>query len=757
MKEVKQLHEMVKLNETTEFSPEIEVQKTLLATFDEAKKIVPHALTTWEQRIKEMTPSEEKTEIDQAAKSALEHVGEQLEEKRKTVMERIHKVVSRYPRLPFALGLATALSAHAPVLKDVEPFKTGIETTKKVIKNVSEGHLDWMQYDKVYSPQSEADKKRVEKNVQERKKREDPAGMVAYQKKVEREMEQGKQPRLKDMVFELERLAGTPPEKIDQAKKIAEAMAKRYAEKAKERGKIDEAFLGELTQETYGGETVYDWGQASVTEYFITKKRNCVSVDYAQEMIIEEAIEALPEQERKKYSFGSNEVKQHVRTVVTIPIGSISKSFLLDGRVIPIAQEKGNTPEKSATIDSQLLKKSLVSSKPIEVSASKQTSAAPKALDTLIDIKTDQPLKRNVIVQGELADAEFNERQLEKEQVQPVHLSAEAEERIKKWKDTAKPEDIFQVEILENDTQTKVEKALKDAREAVMISTLHLVFSEASVNLTDITFNTKEELKETTNKAIAQGLLRFDVGDTEKWSNEVVQELGYQVHISLDINPSKDGVFDQRLIEAWKKASADPKWEGNELTGTVLKINNGIQEMVNGALVITPFKNGSELFKHIPKHITIIDIRDTSAFSSKELESVVRPIELRINYDQYKNLDETKVNEFIARGGKLTFLLSEYINLLRSRPTIKNKPGIDIQTGFIGSEGIRSLYTSYQELLEQDSLKYTKIREDIISIFEKHMKQKKNFEVVKAFLEEFESKERNITLKSRMKEILQQK
>lgn len=63
------------------------------------------------------------------------------------------------------------------------------------------------------------------------------AGLNSYKKRAEESIETGKTPHLKDMVFEMERLSGAPPEKVDQAKKIAEAIIARYAAKARKKGR----------------------------------------------------------------------------------------------------------------------------------------------------------------------------------------------------------------------------------------------------------------------------------------------------------------------------------------------------------------------------------------------------------------------------------------------------------------------------------------------------------------------------------------
>ena len=732
-----------------------ELQLSAKALFEASDRVAPQAMALWEQQVRGMHASKAGKEIDVAARAALMHVADELKQKRQSAAEALQKLAARYPRLALALGLGVALSAHEPIVKDVEPFKSGVETIQKAIKNIADGHPEWMKYDRVFTPQNEESKKTVEQRVQEREKRQDLKGMLAYQQRAEQAIEGGKSPRLKDMVFDLERLAGTPPEKVDQAKQIAEAMIARYAAKAKESGKIDEAFLGEITKEVYGGETAYDWGQASVTEFFLTKKRNCVAVDYAQEMIIEEAIAVLPEQEQKKYAYGSNAVQQHVRTVVTIPIDSISRSFLLDGYVIPISPEKGNAPEKSATIDSQLLKKSLVSTKPIEVNAVTASPGTPKALNTLLDVKTDQPLKRNIVIHGELADSDFVESQLKKENVEPVHLSAEAEERLKNWKDMARAEEIIQIEILEKDTQEKIDKALNDAKEALMVANKGSAF-DVWVNMSDVTLKTKEEVQKATEKAVSLGIPMFDVGKTETWSDEAVQELGHQAYLSLELKPNDQGTFDPRLIESWKQASTDPAWEGNQITGNILKLHDAKVETTEKSTVI-PFKNGTELLKQIPQHITTIDLRETTAFGTEELAAVARPVELCINYDQYKVLDEAKVAEYVARGGKIVLQLDEYVKLLQSRTQIKDQMGFDIRENDVSDRDISILHNAYLELQSVDSAKHQKIRAIIVTAMEQQFRGWKPSGKDELNLKILENREKYLPLKIRLQKILQQK
>lgn len=64
------------------------------------------------------------------------------------------------------------MSAHVPIVKDVEPFKSRIEDVQKLAKNISQGHPEWGMYDKVYSPQSAEEALSVAKKIAERKKQE---------------------------------------------------------------------------------------------------------------------------------------------------------------------------------------------------------------------------------------------------------------------------------------------------------------------------------------------------------------------------------------------------------------------------------------------------------------------------------------------------------------------------------------------------------------------------------------------------------
>lgn len=165
------------------------------------------------------------------------------------------------------------------------------------------------------------------------------------------------------------------------------------------------------------------------------------------------------------------------------------------------------------------LKKSLVASKPIEVNAVPAAPGSPKELKTLIDVASDQPLKRNIFVHGELGKADFVEQQLEKEKVEPVHLSKEAEKRLKNWKNTAKAEDIIQIDILEKSNTEKIQKAVLESLEAKSVATEGSVY-DVWMNLEGITLTTKKEVQNLAERAVTQ---MYQIGNTEAWSDRTVR------------------------------------------------------------------------------------------------------------------------------------------------------------------------------------------------------------------------------------------
>ena len=637
-----------------EFSPEIEnnIELRKSRLIEKAESITKRlerfdakGLERWERELASISRAGNREAFDEGAREALNHVALQLKQAKEQALKQLEDLIKKNPKIPFVVGLVAALGEHAPLVRNVEPFKSGIDLIT---------HPEAWGYDAVYKPQSEKDREEVKRKIAEREARSNPKALEAYRHKIDGALERGEHIPLKEIVFEIERLSGVPEAEVAQAREKMDQMIAGYVEQAKKKGKIDQEFLNGLTGEMYGGETVYNWGEGTVTTFINKGIRSCESVDVTQEIIIEESIAVLPETAQAGYRFGSNEIRQHVRTVVTIPSENISKSFLLDGHAIELSESEGDAPTMSATVDAGILKKSFVTSEPIIIDAKPGAPGETKPIKTLIDFDMDKPLKRNIQIRGDLRSSDSVNAQLKKDKVEPVYLSEEAKRRIEKFKDTATKEQIIEV-TFEHDE-------LKD--DLIVEKELLLAgFSGVTdIDLTRVESLSKESIKliEESEFASAAGAM-IRIGETGGWSDEALESILKNKQRSLVLYCDEDGAYDERITKIWDKfesqmKSGDPQPEGFKLE---VRANAGKSRRSGDHVVNDPTVEAfGALLAHIPSHFSELDMHELGAKELIEpLMKLKRPMKIFVNANFVNLMTPEQKGDLIDREGH-AFVLS---------------------------------------------------------------------------------------------------
>lgn len=326
---------------------------------------------------------------------------------------------------PLAKPLLIAGALHLPLQKDVgDALERAAHATKEAFTDA------WERENAVLDPQSAEQRTSVLKRAAEREGRVDADARHAYKTETEKKLEAGQGPSFKRMQFDLEKLNGVPAAEVVHAEQKADALIEKYAKEVGD--DLDEEEIRRISTELYGPDKAYDWGQASVTQYFNKGDRNCVAVSRAQGIVLEGVIAKLPADKRARWRQTTQFVKQHEIAGLE-HIGEDGKRdalYLLEGKLT--RKWKGAEEEPgTATVPMEVIKKALVSSSPVEVKAAGKPDEVKKSADVIV--VTDEPAKLNIKIEGRLKAAEFNVQEAKREGIEPrklteTELAAQAEQ-----------------------------------------------------------------------------------------------------------------------------------------------------------------------------------------------------------------------------------------------------------------------------------------------------------------------------------------
>jgi hypothetical protein len=392
---------------------------------------------------------------------------------------------------PLAKPLLVAGALHLPLQKDVgNALERAAHATAEAMRH------PWEREHMVLDPQSKEQKDAVTRRVADREGRVDVAARAAYKAETEKKLEAGEGPSFKRMQFDLEKLNGVPAGETTTAEQKADALVEKYA--AEVGDDLDEEELRRISTEMYGPDATYDWGQASVTRYFNNGDRNCVAVSRAQSIVLEGVLARLPPEKRARWRQVTQIVKQHEISGIEHlgDDGQRDTLLLLEGK--NTRKWRGVEPEPgTATLPMGVVKKALVSAKPVEVKAAGRPGEVKES--PRIDAVTDEPAELNVKIEGKLKGAESNEREAKREGIEPRKMT-EAELAAQAEQEKGLEGQVMQVELL---TDLDPDGARARVRNAPAIETV----------------NPWNGLKE-------QGIKKVDARDLDAPSKDVVVALG---------------------------------------------------------------------------------------------------------------------------------------------------------------------------------------------------------------------------------------
>lgn len=289
----------------------------------------------------------------------------------------------------------------------------------------------WAEEGAVIRPQSEEEREAIDRKIAEREARIDKGALSSYKAEISEKLQQGEPVTFEELYFSLEEKNGVAPEDVAEAREGAQKMIDEFSKEVGD--ELSEGEIKDIVKEMYGDKENYDWGQASVTEYFKAynegrpPKRNCVTANRAEQIVFEGVIARLPEKERQKFTVGEMAVKQHKIATLTWQDGSEERLFPLE----PGQEERTVKPEAGVVkVSATFLKEAAVAEKPVRISAGKgEVLPSPD-----VDVKTNEPFSSGYATDGPLVGSDFVRAEVEHEEIQ-----------IKNRKD-----DVMEVEIESN-------------------------------------------------------------------------------------------------------------------------------------------------------------------------------------------------------------------------------------------------------------------------------------------------------------------
>lgn len=285
----------------------------------------------------------------------------------------------------------------------------------RVVGHAEEVRERWNRPNAVIHPQSKENQQQAMQWRQERAKRSVPGAETSYKQEMRQKMESGESVSFRRLYFDLERLNGIPQDEVRQAEERADARINEFAPLIADG--LDDQDARMIVGRMYGAADNYDFGQASVSRYFNSGKRNCVSVAKGELIVVEGLIERMPPGMKERYQLGLNIIKQHqVGTLTIAEGGRPDRTFFLEP---PMKELDGIREEAgSKTVDLTTLKQGLVADRPLTLEAKKgkpgEIQESPR-----IDVLTDQPVSDGIVISGDLKGSDFVRRYAEEHGIVP--------------------------------------------------------------------------------------------------------------------------------------------------------------------------------------------------------------------------------------------------------------------------------------------------------------------------------------------------
>ncbi len=618
-----------------------------------------------------------KKEYQDLADEVLEKL-EQLEaqeaavkiEAKQTILKKMRAWASKN-KLASTLLVAGAL--HSPIIARSSGFIDKIENAINTVK-------DWEKNGAFIMPQSAAEAKHATDQIYARGARMDREKKEAFENEQREKLERGEDVKLNETYLKLEEVNGEDPEKVKIAEQNKQEMIEKFAQIMGD--DLSEEFIKSTVNEMFGSNENYEWGQGSVTEYFNTGKRNCLSISRAEQMVFEALIDRLPQEKRAKYQLGTAFEKQHEIAILKVlnPDGSIEKTYFLQPPVNDLVG-KADRPG-SPTVDLKTLQKAMVAKSAITISS----NAKPGEIASSPDIITvgNQPVSTNIEIEGDLVASGYIERIVEERNIEI------------KWKEPSTTDKVMDLEIIHDDDVAKAQQKIAEAYKFIeahepTCENVNNCPPEDEIDRAipytniDLSFIDWENLDKNQSGAIINELLKvrempkpdaIDYGNINDASDNLIWNMP-NLSISKEIvfnlkkdpkgNLSMEKTF--RLIDQYNYLVRNVNSENiKDLPKIHLQYEEGINE---GAIVdILKSFSGGEL---------MLDQKNTTARPYYSENIVTAIVDSNVNnlYLEGSDLTPEGIQTIIDNPNKTYhFGLTAYVEIIRKRPDVVNIPHI---------------------------------------------------------------------------------
>ncbi|MEY4744111.1 MAG: hypothetical protein RL272_56 [Candidatus Parcubacteria bacterium] len=521
---------------------------------------------------------------------------------------------------PMAKPLLIAGALHLPIQKDVgDALGRAVEMASDAMKS------PWEKRGMVLEPQSREQQAAVAERIAGRERSIDPAARDAYKADAERKLASGDPPSFERMQFDLERLNGVPESEVASAERKADELIEKYATMVGD--DLDEDELRRISIELYGPDEAYDWGQASVTRYLNGGERNCVAVSRAQSIVLEGVLARLPAEKRAHWRLVTQLVKQHEVAGIEHLSGDGKRDvlYLLEGKA---TRERRGAQEEpgTATLPMDVVKKALVSSAPVEVSAAGRPDEIKDS--PRLDLVTDEPASLNVRVEGKLKGAEFNEQEARREGLEPREMT-EAERAAQAAQEKLLEGQVMEVELLTDPGPEGARRMLENAPFLENVSPwtgtrYRLKFVDAA-GLDSPSPETVAALGGVADPATGYGAWRVAFGNMDRWDPAAVRQALRNDLPSVSVRTMAGGRMSGNFLREFaavgkeggigptnikiEYGGADQKMEGGAVDPDDLRIllsGEGRRIVDIGGMYIDDFEKLAAVVREMPADKTVV-------------------------------------------------------------------------------------------------------------------------------------------------------
>ncbi len=419
--------------------------------------------------------------------------------KRRGMLRRMNEVLQRnrlFKTFIVALGL------HAPMTP------AGRVVLEDALDYVQKIRTEWEKSDMVIHPQSAEERKLILDKSLEDNSRADSAGRQRLESHMRAALVAGESIPLDQMYFQLTQKAGEEPAKIELAQKLADEMVEKFASRMGE--KLDDDFVRSVVDEMYGTSANYQWGQGSMTEYFLTGKRNCTAIARAEQVIFEKLIARLPAEKQTAYQLGTSFEKEHeIATLTFLRVnGTIDHTLYLETPVTRIERAKVRTG--SPTITLKEVKQAMVTEKPLVI----KSPTGDKIQDSpSTDVVTNEPVALKIKIEGKLRGSEYVRIIAEERAIVPIAVE---------------PEGVMEVELMNdvNDLPKEILKSHEDTDTTFQSIWARSPKAKLRANYSSYNIHSPEEVRVLNEfKNQPTSLEEASYGHLGKYSSEVIQEI----------------------------------------------------------------------------------------------------------------------------------------------------------------------------------------------------------------------------------------